>query len=178
MDEPISRRLAQDLSYLLITNLQQKCTRVLSRNESWGMALSLCCTWNWRCFWGLFPSHDCIHYGPYFSFFPWEALLHYRLYFTYRRQHDCLVKLATHISFKVWHNPPSSILKHYITYTFFSSKLQTPFAFHRHFSLARRLGRILVHTTSTIVKHLNKLRPDPLFSAVFVLVRAIRASPS
>ena len=27
MDEPISRRLAQDLSYPLITTLQQECTR-------------------------------------------------------------------------------------------------------------------------------------------------------
>ena len=116
--------------------------------------------------------------GPYFLFFPWEALLHYRLYFTYRRQHDCLVKLATHISFKVWHGPPSSILKHYITYTFFPFKLQTPVAFHRHSSLARRLGRILAHTTSAIVKHLNKLKPDSLFSAFFHLVRAIRTSPS
>ena len=46
MDGPISRRLSQDLSYPLITTLQQEeCTRVLSRNESRGMALSLCRSW-------------------------------------------------------------------------------------------------------------------------------------
>ena len=42
MDEPISRRLAQDLNHNSTTRMY---TRVFSRNESWGMGLSLCCSW-------------------------------------------------------------------------------------------------------------------------------------
>ena len=42
MDEPISRRLAQDLSYPLITTLQQECTRASCPEMKAGEWLYLC----------------------------------------------------------------------------------------------------------------------------------------
>ena len=99
MDEPISRRLAQDLSYPLITTLQQECTRASCPEMKAGEWLYLCVA----------HGNDgamevCLVYISTHTIYPdffllREALLRYRLHFTYRRQRDCLVKLTTHISF-------------------------------------------------------------------------------
>lgn len=116
----------------------------MSRNESWRMALSLCRSWKWRRYRGMFRSHYYITHWPDF-FFPWEALLRHRLHFTHRRQRDCLI-LNSPRTFPLgmtW--PPSSV---YITYIHsFSLDFKLLSRLIEHFSsLARRLGRFLALT--------------------------------
>ena len=101
MNEHISRRLAQDLSYPLITTLQQECTRASCPEMKAGEWLYLCVAHGNDgamevCFiYITTPTVD----DPNFFFFTPGEMLRYRLHFTYRRQRDCLVKLTTHISF-------------------------------------------------------------------------------
>ena len=96
----------------------------------------------------------------------WKALLRYRLHFTYRRQRNCFVKLTTHFSFQVLHSP---VFTHCITYTFFSPDFKSPSRLildtFPHYPVVWDVS--LHMPTSTIVKHLNTLKLNPLFMPFF-----------
>ena len=143
MDEPISRRLAQDLSYPLITTLQQECTRASCPEMKAGEWLYLCVAHGNDgamevCF--VLNTTSTIDLTSRFS----------------SEKHCCAIDYILHTvdSATALLNSPrtfpsrygSSAFTHYITYTFFFCRLQIPVASHRHFSsLARRLGRIFAH---------------------------------
>ena len=106
MDGPISRRLAQDVSYPLITTLQQECTRASCPETKAGELLYLCVAHgNNGAMEVCFVHNTTSTVDLTFCFLLWEALSRYRLHFTYRRQRDCLVKVTTYISIQVWQSP-------------------------------------------------------------------------
>ena len=143
MDEPISRRLAQDLSYPLITTLQQECTRASCPEMKAGEWLYLCVAHGNDgamevCFFHIISTIDLT---PCFSL----------------EKHCCAIDYILHTvdSATALLNSPRTFPSRYahlqsfhaaLIYIFFFSRLQIPVASHRHFSsLARRLGRIFAH---------------------------------
>ena len=99
MDGPISRRLAQELPYSLITTLQRNCTRASGPEMKAREWLYLCVAHGNDGAMEVCFVHNITSTINLTSwFFTLEGLSCYRLHFTYRRQRDCLVKVTTYIS--------------------------------------------------------------------------------
>ena len=99
VDDSISRRLAQDLSYPLITTLQQECTRASCPEMKAGEWLYLCVAHGNDGAMEVCFVHNTTSTIDLTSFFYHGKHCCAIDYILHTVDSDCLVKLTTHISF-------------------------------------------------------------------------------